>query len=116
MTDKKKMAPRVLEYKLTAALRTLQEVAQALESVLEIRGAEGWHSYDKTDAATHPAKAGGYLVTLKGPTGHLSVEVRPFEAGKGFAGDWSRYSVQAWRSIPKPYEPEGASATALSCD
>lgn len=25
------MAPRVLEYKLTAALRTLQEVAQALE-------------------------------------------------------------------------------------
>lgn len=32
------MAPRVLEYKLTAALRTLQEVAQALESVLEGRG------------------------------------------------------------------------------
>lgn len=64
---------------------------------------EGWHSYDKTDAATHPPKAGGYLVTLKGPTGHLSVEVRPFESGKGFAGDWSRYSVQAWRSIPKPF-------------
>nr|DAE41863.1 MAG TPA: hypothetical protein [Caudoviricetes sp.] len=33
MTDRKRMAPRVLEYKLTAALRTLQEVAQALESV-----------------------------------------------------------------------------------
>lgn len=32
------MALRVLEYKLTAALRTLQEVAQALESVLEGRG------------------------------------------------------------------------------
>lgn len=32
------MAPRVLEYKLTAALRTLREVAQALESVLESRG------------------------------------------------------------------------------
>lgn len=108
MTDRKRMAPRVLEYKLTAALRTLQEVAQALEAVLEIRGAEGWHSYDKTDAATHPEKDGGYLVTLKGPTGHLSVEVRPFEAGKGFAGDWSRYSVQAWRLIPPPYEPEEA--------
>lgn len=106
MTDRKRMAPRVLEYKLTAALRTLQEVAQALESVLESRGADGWHSYDKTDEATHPPKAGGYLVTLKGPTGHLSVEVRPFEAGKGFAGDWSRYSVQAWRSIPKPYGAE----------
>lgn len=104
------MAPRVLEYKLTAALRTLQEVAQALESVLESRGADGWHSYDKNDAATHPATAGGYLVTLKGPTGHLSVEVRPFESGKGFAGDWSRYSVQAWRSIPKPYEPEETEA------
>ena len=100
------MAPRVLEYKLTAALRTLQEVAQALESALESRGADGWHSYDKNDAATHPAKAGGYLVTLKGPTGHLSVEVRPFESGKGFAGDWSRYSVQAWRGIPKPYGAE----------
>lgn len=110
------MAPRVLEYKLTAALRTLQEVAQALEAVLESRGADGWHSYDKTDAATHPANDGGYLVTLKGPTGHLSVEVRPFESGKGFAGDWSRYSVQAWRLIPKPYESEGCSATALSCD
>ena len=66
MTDRKRMAPRVLEYKLTAALRTLQEVAQALESVLESRGGEGWHSYDKTDAATHPPKDGGYLVTLKG--------------------------------------------------
>lgn len=110
------MTTRVLEYKLTAALRTLQEVAQALETVLEIRGADGWHSYDKNDAATHPAKAGGYLVTLKGPTGHLSVEVRPFESGKGFAGDWSRYSVQAWRGIPKPYEHEGGSAPALSCD
>ena len=106
MTDRKRMAPRVLEYKLTAALRTLQEVAQALESALESRGVEGWHRYDKTDEATHPPKAGGYLVTLKGPTGHLSVEVRPFEAGKGFAGDWSRYSVQAWRLIPTPYEPE----------
>lgn len=106
MTEKKRMAPRVLEYKLTAALRTLQEVAQALESVLKSRGEEGWHGYDKTDAATHPEKDGGYLVTLKGPTGHLSVEVRPFEAGKGFAGDWSRYSVQAWRSIPKPYGAE----------
>ena len=110
MTDRKRMAPRVLEYKLTAALRTLREVAQALESVLESRGVEGWHSYDKTDAATHPAKDGGYLVTLKGPTGHLSVEVRPFESGKGFAGDWSRYSVQAWRLIPTPYEPEEAEA------
>lgn len=100
------MAPRVLEYKLTAALRTLQEVAKALESVLEGRGGDGWHSYDKNDAATYPPKGGGYLVTLKGPTGHLSVEVRPFEAGKGFAGDWSRYSVQAWRSIPKPYGAE----------
>ncbi len=116
MTDRKRMAPRVLEYKLTAALRTLQEVAQALESVLESRGGEGWHGYDKTDAATHPQKDVGYLVTLKGPTGHLSVEVRPFESGKGFAGDWSRYSVQAWRSIPKPYEPEGGSASALPCD
>lgn len=106
MTEKKRMAPRVLEYKLTAALRTLQEVAQALESVLKSRGAEGWHSYDKTDADTHPPKDGGYLVTLKGPTGHLSVEVRPFESGKGFAGDWSRYSVQAWRSIPKPFGAE----------
>lgn len=113
MTDRKRMAPRVLEYKLTAALRTLQEVAQALESVLESRGEkkmEGWHSYDKTDAATHPPKDGGYLVTLKGPTGHLSVEVRPFESGKGFAGDWSRYSVQAWRSIPKPYGAEETEA------
>ena len=100
------MAPRVLEYKLTAALRTLQEVAQALESVLDSRGGEGWHSYDKTDAATHPQKNGGYLVTLQGPTGHLSVEVRPFGSGKGFAGDWSRYSVQAWRLIPKPYGAE----------
>lgn len=106
MTDRKRMAPRVLEYKLTAALRTLQEVAQALESALESRGADGWHSYDKTDAATHPPKAGGYLVTLKGPTGHLSVEVRPFESDKGFAGDWSRYSVQAWRRIPKPFGAE----------
>lgn len=109
MTDRKRMAPRVLEYKLTAALRTLQEVAQALESVLESRGEKkmaGWHSYDKNDAATHPPKAGGYLVTLKGPTGHLSVEVRPFESGKGFAGDWSRYSVQAWRLIPKPFGAE----------
>lgn len=109
MTDRKRMAPRVLEYKLTAALRTLQEVAQALETVLESRGEkkmEGWHSYDKTDAATHPPKDGGYLVTLKGPTGHLSVEVRPFESGKGFAGDWSRYSVQAWRLIPKPFGAE----------
>lgn len=116
MTDRKRMAPRVLEYKLTAALRTLQEVAQALKSVLESRGVDGWHSYDKADAATHPPKAGGYLVTLKGPTGHLSVEVRPFESGKGFAGDWSRYSVQAWQLIPKPYEPEGGSASALPCD
>lgn len=106
MTDRKRMAPRVLEYKLTAALRTLQEVAQALESVLESRGADGWHSYDKNDAATYPPKDGGYLVTLKGPTGHLSVEVRPFESGKGFAGDWSRYSVQAWRLIPKPFGAE----------
>lgn len=55
------MAPRVLEYKLTAALRTLQEVAQALESVLDSRGGEGWHSYDKTDAATHPQRTAGTL-------------------------------------------------------
>ena len=38
------MAPRVLEYKLTAALRTLQEVAQALESVLEGRGEKKWRA------------------------------------------------------------------------
>ena len=70
---------------------------------------EEWIEYRKDDPATHPGFEGAYLVTILSKTGARYVEIRPFSFSSLFAGDWSRYSVQAWRPVPAAF---GGTATA----